>query len=118
MEKSVFPGDGKVTIIIIILVFVFYLILGAFLVPTLSIMMASFLVTTKTLGYPISFLSPILGYAISGIITLWQIITQTATILIITPFLASIGVAITIFIGTMIYEKIRYHEIFYPYQGD
>ena len=38
--------------------------------------------------------------------------------ILLLPIPASITLALLIFALTMVYEKVRYHEIFYPYDGD
>ena len=99
--------------------FILFGVVGIILLPISIIFIASFLATTKTLGYVWGIIVFIVGYFITLInFFCYAIGLLENTAVIFLPIPASITLALLIFALTMVYEKVRYHEIFYPYDGD
>lgn len=107
------------TEIAMLLGFILLLIIGCVVLPTCLIFMASFLATTKTLGYVFAILAIVGGYLLTFsnyVCYCTGFITDIKYCLL--PLPASGLLFILIFTLSMIYEKVKYHEIFYPYKGD
>lgn len=99
--------------------FILLLIIGCVVLPTCLLFMACFLATTKTLGYVFAILAIVGGYLLTFsnyFCYCAGFITDIKYCLL--PLPASGLLFILIFTLSMIYEKVKYHEIFYPYNGD
>lgn len=105
---------------LIISTLVLYIIIGLLCLIFIPLLICSFLVTTKALGYPVALCLVLIGYFLSWVTFIFWIITAAEYHVLwsLSPFAISIILAAFIICGTIIYEKVKYHEIFYPYQGD
>lgn len=105
--------------IAMLLGFLLLLIVGCAVLPTCLIFMIAFIATTKTLGYVFAIFAIVGGYLLTVsnyFCYCTGFITDIKYCLL--PLPASVLLFILIFALSMIYEKVKYHEIFYPYNGD
>lgn len=99
---------------------ILFFIAAGLAVLTLPLFICSFLATTKLLTYPIALALVIIGYMISLVCLLATITFPapfTATQAIF-PFFLSLLAAGIIMTASLIYEKVKYHQIFYQWKGD